>query len=103
MIAIGAFLATAYMFTGMLVAGLIGLITGVVASLLALFLLGMMLIGQSVSEIWDYLQPYWEKMKGWWEEIKAWWDDSFIKKMLDKVDEVGGWGNFFAWLWDTAK
>lgn len=42
-------------------------------------------------------------MKGWWEEIKAWWGDSFIKKMLDKVDEVGGWRNFFIWLWDTAK
>lgn len=102
-IAMGAFLATAYAFTGMLVVGLIGLITGVVVSLLALFLLGMLLIGQSAKEIWDYLEPYWEKIKGWWEEIKAWWGDSFIKKMLDKVDEVGGWGNFFAWLWDTAK
>jgi hypothetical protein len=101
-IAIGAFMVISFLFTGLLIASIIGLLAGTIATLIFLFLFGLFLIGETALKIWDLVKPYWDIIKGIWDKIKLWWENSFIKKILDDVDAAGGWMNWISNLFNTA-
>jgi hypothetical protein len=93
-LAAGALLAATFLFTGMLVASMVGLVAGIVTAILILFLIGLFLIGATAMEIWEKLKPYWERLKNVWDSIVAWWEQCWLKRLLDNVDEAGGWWNW---------
>jgi hypothetical protein len=42
----------------------------------------------------EKIKPYWERLKKVWDDIVAWWEQCWLKRLLDAVDEAGGWWNW---------